>query len=268
MTWNELQQRRRERWESWLDEARTSEAPAATLLRRAGLLPALELPGLPLGSLPTLAAGEADGAALRKQIEPRLGREAFELRLWPQPVYASRELLPPIYVWIGARTRASLKSASTLAREIDARLEREGAMTTSELRQTLGFQRTSDAAIEQAAWELARRLRVVLAGGDTDELRWQALSQAWPGLAEETAAISHATALSELLLPVLEQWLATTEAELERLLEPLAPAHMLRSTLRGLEAARRLRPAAVEGEPAWEWVEETALRERARINQA
>ncbi len=256
MTLEELQQRRSERWEQLLAAARMDAKPATALVRRAGLAAWQALPGIALGSLHSLAAGGISPQRLQEELEALLtAKELFELQLWPAPIYTSRELLPVIYVWAGPSPHAS-RQRSPLAGQIETELLQHDALTTAELRRKLGFARTSEAAIEKACHELARMLRVTRIGSQQGGARWQNLRRACPGVNTETAGISRTTALSELLLPIFEQWQAATAEEQERLLQPRAPAHVLRSVLNGLELGRRLRPISIAGTPGWEWVEE------------
>lgn len=256
MTREELHQWRAARWATWLAEARSGRG-LADLLSRAGLAPWQRLPGQDLGHLSSLAADDHEQTTLQAELEALLADgQAFELGLWPAPVYMNRDLLPAIFAWIGPRTHEPALRDSQLSAEILSRLAVNGALTTTELRQRLGVARTSQAAIEQAALELTRSLRVLRVGRTAaGEARWQASRSFWPELEAGARDYSRTSSLSNLLLPILEQWRLSTEAELEHLLQPFAPIHALRSTLAGLEIARRIRSASLAGIPAWEWVE-------------
>ncbi len=256
MTHEELHQLRAERWEQWLAAAREDGSPAAALVRHAGLAPWQPLPGIALGSIHSLAGDETQSGRLRDELEAMLAaQELFELQLWPAAVYASRELLPLIFIWAGQHPSAKSNRVSPLAAQIETELMRHDVLSTAELRQKLGMGRTSEAAIEKACYALAQTMRVFRIGNSQGRARWQTLSRAWPDLKTEITGVARATALSELLLPIFEQWRAATEEELEKLLLPVAPAHVLRSVLNGLVLGKRLRPTSIAGMPGWEWVE-------------
>ncbi|HET9785033.1 MAG TPA: hypothetical protein VFP94_08765 [Terriglobales bacterium] len=213
---------------------------------------------LGLATLPEL--GEAADAAAELLEDELRELRLVELWLWHGiHRYCTPEILGYVYVAVGDRhpdsdfrQQAEQKQISWLAAEVyEALLAAPAAMTSGDLRDCLGAERTSALTIEQGLHDLARTLKVVRCGHVHGEAQWRPLAAALPAIPPLVDKISLPQAVSALISQRLQSQVCATEDELAAFFAPLFSRTRIQDALRGLERARALRMENVDGRPAW-----------------
>ncbi|HUX66575.1 MAG TPA: hypothetical protein VMV31_03715 [Terriglobales bacterium] len=238
----------------------------ARAARREALAPAAPSPDrlwqwvreLGLATLPelsdeALAPLEASLAALH----------VIELWLWPGILrYCAVELLDYIYVCVGDRhprsdyqTQAAKGQLSWLAAEtFELLLAADRPLSSLDVRERLGAERTSTLGVDRALVELAHTLKVLRVGrraGPGSDALWRPLVLALPDLPACLDRISHLEAAGALASQYLDVQVCETEDNLALFFAPLMPASRLRAALHGLEATRQVVLDSLDGRPAW-----------------
>ncbi len=235
--------------ESWL-----AQHPLCLYLPRAAQLPA------PAPSFVEACTGSRQatpGAAAIEQAQRLLTRliaagTAVPLNLLgtvgEQPDFlAHREALPYVLAlradpdWKHAPQKSSGHKVSPLVLELWKVLDKEGALTAAEARETLGRELT-EAALLRALCELWQALRIspVLAEEVGQPARWEMLRVHHRGALETGSTTSQVTALSLLVSMYLQSVYAATSEEIEIFLSPVASRSRVREAVRGLSATRQL----------------------------
>ncbi len=168
---------------------------------------------------------------------------------------ATPEALPYLYALQPERnpkrepTTAGNGRVSPLAAETWKLLEREGAITTSELRSQLGREVT-EAAVLRALAELWHTMRVVPIPAENPQegAHWELLSARHRRELNIGSTQSQTTALSILASFYLQSAVAASEEEVEIFLSPVASRSRIRDVVHGLATTRQLASFPLNGE--------------------
>jgi hypothetical protein len=168
---------------------------------------------------------------------------------------ATPEALPYLYALQPERnpkrepTTAGNGRVSPLAAEAWKLLEREGALTTMELRSQLGREVT-EAAVLRSLAELWHTMRVVPVPAENPQegAHWELLSARHRRELNIGSTQSQTTALSILVSFYLQSAVAATAEEVEIFLSPVASRSRLRDVVHGLSTTRQLASFSLAGD--------------------
>jgi 23S rRNA pseudouridine2605 synthase len=168
---------------------------------------------------------------------------------------ATPEALPYLYALQAERnpkrepSTAGNGRVSPLAAEAWKLLEREGALTTMELRAGLGREVT-EAAVLRSLAELWHTMRVVPIPAENSEegAHWELLSARHRRELTIGSTQSQTTALSILVSFYLQSAVAATAEEAEIFLSPVASRSRLRDVIHGLSTTRQLASFSLAGD--------------------
>ena len=137
---------------------------------------------------------------------------------------------------------------SPLSVEVWKTLEREGALTTGDLRQRLGREVT-EAAVLRAIGELWHTMRVVLVPAEAGaSAHWELLQSRHRRELTIGSTQSQTTALSILASFYLQSAVAATGEDVEIFLSPVASRSRIRDVVHGLSATRQLGSFPLDGD--------------------
>jgi 23S rRNA pseudouridine2605 synthase len=168
---------------------------------------------------------------------------------------ATPEALPYLYALQAERnpkrepTTAGNGRVSPLAAEAWKLLEREGALTTMELRSKLGREVT-EAAVLRSLAELWHTMRVVPVPAENPQegAHWELLSARHRRELNIGSTQSQTTALSILVSFYLQSAVSATAEEIEIFLSPVASRSRLRDVVHGLSTTRQLASFSLAGD--------------------
>jgi 23S rRNA pseudouridine2605 synthase len=168
---------------------------------------------------------------------------------------AHREALPYVLAlradpdWKHAPQKSSGRKVSPLVLELWKVLDKEGALTATEARETLGRELT-EAAVLRALCELWQALRIspVLGEEAGQPARWEMLRVRHRGALETGSTTSQVTALSLLVSMYLQSVYAATSEEIEIFLSPVASRSRVREAVRGLSATRQIHALSMDAQ--------------------
>lgn len=168
---------------------------------------------------------------------------------------ATPEALPYLYALQPERnpkrppTTVGGARVSPLAAEAYTLLEREGALTTIELRSRLGREVT-EAAVLRSLAELWHTMRVVPVPADNPQegAHWELLSARHRRELNIGSTQSQTTALSILVSFYLQSAIAAAAEEVEIFLSPLASRSRIRDVVHGLSTTRQLASFSLTGD--------------------
>jgi 23S rRNA pseudouridine2605 synthase len=168
---------------------------------------------------------------------------------------ATPEALPYLYALQPERnpkrepTTAGNGRVSPLAAEAWKLLEREGALTTMELRSKLGREVT-EAAVLRSLAELWHTMRVVPVPAENPQegAHWELLSARHRRELNIGSTQSQTTALSILVSFYLQSAVSATAEEVEIFLSPVASRSRLRDVVHGLSTTRQLASFSLAGD--------------------
>ena len=150
--------------------------------------------------------------------------------------------------WKHAPQKSSGHKVSPLVLELWRVLDKEGALTAAEARETLGRELT-EAAVLRALSELWQALRVSPVLGEAGlPARWEMLRVRHRGALETGATTSQVTALSLLVSMYLQSVYAATSEEIEVFLSPVASRSRVREAVRGLSATRQIHSLSMDAQ--------------------
>ncbi len=261
MTVEELQELRRQRWRLDGRGARTVEE-ARTFIESVGMCllypakPAVLGPtfaGAYRGSdeaLPSARLAFADTASQEAtQLMVRLLREksAFEANVYGEAGFlVSSNVFPYLYGIVGDKKpretpQPGAKSVySPLARDVFEAIRTHGAISKTQLQETLGGA-LSTAALDRALNELWARLRITRVDYTaTEGAKWDALYRWAPDRVQRGLYVSLPQALSGLVSKYLEAVVAAETAEVEQFFGALVPRSKVKETINALLAGRQL----------------------------
>ena len=183
---------------------------------------------------------------------------------------ATPEALPYLYALQPERnpkrppTTVGGARVSPLAAEAYTLLEREGALTTIELRSRLGREVT-EAAVLRSLAELWHTMRVVPVPADNPQegAHWELLSARHRRELNIGSTQSQTTALSILVSFYLQSAISATAEEVEIFLSPLASRSRIRDVVHGLSTTRQLASFSLAGDEQF-YVEGTLPESRKR----
>ncbi|HZQ92725.1 MAG TPA: hypothetical protein VFA60_13100 [Terriglobales bacterium] len=252
---HDLHNLRRERWRlngrplSGFDDAREF-VESAGLVLLAPASPPVALPtmvGATLGGdaqlpdarrLPTDPRGQ-QARALADELVRR--KAAVESNIFPDNgVLVAPSLFPYFYTLLADREGGARREPlSRLADAAGKLLEREGPLTTAQLREKLGAE-VSTAAVDRAMTELWTRLRALRIGRAADGALWETPQRWLPEGTRQGAHTSAGVALSALISRYLDSAVAAEQSELEDVFSRFAPRSRVRESVNALLAAREL----------------------------
>lgn len=256
MTTEQLQAARAEKWrqkanplltiedaKAWIE----SSGMALFLPRKTQLhTPAPSFVEAVLGETNAMPAPAAIQQAFDLAVRLFVAEEATPLNLLGavsgQPDFlVSPEALPYVFALRGDRDwkRGPREKSSPLVLESWKLLKREGALTTSELRELLGREVT-EAAVLRSLSELWTALRVLPVYAAGEPTAWELFESRHQKAMQMGGGMAQATALSALISLYLDTAIAATSDEIEIFLSPLAPRSRIREVVRGLAATRQL----------------------------
>ncbi len=256
MTTEQLNQARAEAWRQAGNPLLTAD-DAAAWLRETGVclfLPRAQQLATAAPSFVEAVLGASDATPSREAIETatrlleRLlaSGDGVALNLLGTPgeqpdFLATTETLPFLFALIGDKEwkRGPRGKSSPLVIEVWKLLDREGPLSTIEVKEKLGRQLTEAAAL-RALGDLWSHLRIepVLKEGET--AAWQLLERARQKQMQAGSTMSQAVALSALVSLYLQSAIAASGEEIEVFLSPLASRSKVREVVRGLTATRQL----------------------------
>ncbi len=279
MNQNQLEQARRTRWrqdgnalltlddaERWLADTplclylprrQHLPVPAPTFVEAiAGRADATPGPEHLAAAAQMLARLVASGAVVALNLfgaAPGIGVSSF---VGEHPDFlATPEALPYLYALQPERnpkrepSTAGNGRVSPLAAEAWKLLEREGALTTMELRSQLGREVT-EAAVLRSLAELWHTMRVVPIPAENapEGAHWELLSARHRRELTIGSTQSQTTALSILVSFYLQSAVAATAEEAEIFLSPVASRSRIRDVIRGLSTTRQLASFSLDGD--------------------
>ncbi len=150
--------------------------------------------------------------------------------------------------WKHAPQKSSGHKVSPLVLELWKVLDKEGALTAAEARETLGRELT-EAAVLRALCELWQALRIspVLAEAG-QPARWEMLRVRHRKALETGSTTSQVTALSLLVSMYLQSVYAASSEEIEIFLSPVASRSRVREAVRGLSATRQIHTLSMDAQ--------------------
>jgi hypothetical protein len=154
---------------------------------------------------------------------------------------ATEESLPFLFALAGDKEwkRGPRGKSSPLVIEVWKLLDREGPLTTVEVKDKLGRQLTETAAL-RALTELWSHLRIEPVFEAGKPAAWQLLERNRQKQMQAGSTMSQAVALSALVSLYLQSAVAASGEEVEIFLSPLASRSKIRDVLKGLTATRQL----------------------------
>jgi len=261
MTFEELQQLRREKWRiagqpmRTLDDARAFISDVGLCLQYPRRVPLL-LPtfvGAWVGSddkLPRTTQAFADQRAKdATDLMVRLLRErsAYEWPLGDDVLLISASIFPFFYALASDRggkqqsAWAAGKKLSKLAQDTWRAIQRaHQPLSRARLRDTLGAE-PSTSALDRALHELWARLRITRVGyGEREGATWDTLARWSPETVADGVQLSLPAALSALVSQYLQTVVAAEQAEIEAFFSPFVARSKTRDALNALLAAREI----------------------------
>jgi 23S rRNA pseudouridine2605 synthase len=150
--------------------------------------------------------------------------------------------------WKHAPQKSSGHKVSPLVLELWKVLDKEGALSAAEARETLGRELT-EAAVLRALCELWQALRIspVLAEAG-QPARWEMLRVRHRKALETGSTTSQVTALSLLVSMYLQSVYAASSEEIEIFLSPVASRSRVREAVRGLSATRQIHTLSMDAQ--------------------
>jgi len=247
MTAEELHLARAQKWAA----LRPAEVSAASLRAWIGELGFVILPTL-------LEWSEAAPELLESELA---AVHVVELALWPGiHRYAPVELLHYVYVSVGDRRprqdykqQAGEGKLSWLAAEVfETMLAAAAPLTSSQLRDRLGAERTSTLGVERALHELSLTLKVLRVGHSADGRNaWRPLVELLPDVPASTSSISLVQAAAALISHWLGVMICDTEEAIAEFFSPLFSRSRVHAALSGLEAGREVALDSLDGRHAY-----------------
>ncbi len=150
--------------------------------------------------------------------------------------------------WKHAPQKSSGHKVSPLVLELWKALDKEGAVTAAEARETLGRELT-EAAVLRGLSELWQSLRISPVFGDAGQpARWELLRVRHRGALETGSNTSQVTALSLLVSMYLQSVYAASSEEIEIFLSPVASRSRVREAVRGLSATRQIHTLSMDAQ--------------------
>ncbi len=150
--------------------------------------------------------------------------------------------------WKKAPPRTGPGKVSPLAIEVWKLLDREGALTATEVRNHLGHELT-EAATLRALSELWQNLRVApLPQSNGEASHWEILSVTHKKEMAAGGTMAQSTALSLLVSFYLQSVMTATAEDIEAFLSPVASRTRIRDVIRGLSATRQLRTLSMDAQ--------------------
>jgi 23S rRNA pseudouridine2605 synthase len=150
--------------------------------------------------------------------------------------------------WKHAPQKSSGHKVSPLVLELWKVLDKEGALTAAEARETLGRELT-EAAVLRALCELWQALRITPVLAEAGQpARWEMLRVRHRGALETGGATSQVTALSLLVSMYLQSVYAASSEEIEIFLSPVASRSRVREAVRGLSATRQIHTLSMDAQ--------------------
>jgi len=150
--------------------------------------------------------------------------------------------------WKHAPQKSSGHKVSPLVLELWKVLNKEGALTAAEARETLGRELT-EAAVLRALCELWQALRVTPVLGEAGQpARWEMLRVRHREALETGSTTSQVTALSLLVSMYLQSVYAASSEEIEIFLSPVASRSRVREAVRGLSATRQIHTLSMDAQ--------------------
>ncbi len=256
MTTEQLNQARAEAWRQAGNPLLTAD-DAAAWLRETGIclfLPRAQQLATPAPSFVEAVLGASDPTPAREAIDTatvmldRLlaSADAIALNLLGTPgeqpdFLATTETLPFLFALTGDKEwkRGPRGKSSPLVIEVWKLLDREGPLTTIEVKEKLGRQLTEAAAL-RALGELWLHLRIEPIFKQGEPAAWQLLERNRQKQMQAGSTMSQAVALSALVSLYLQSAVAASGEEIEIFLSPLASRSKVRDAVRGLTATRQL----------------------------
>jgi 23S rRNA pseudouridine2605 synthase len=150
--------------------------------------------------------------------------------------------------WKHAPQKSSGHKVSPLVLELWKALDKEGALSADEARETLGRELT-EAAVLRALCELWQALRISPVLADAGQpARWEMLRVRHRGALETGSTTSQVTALSLLVSMYLQSVYAASSEEIEIFLSPVASRSRVREAVRGLSATRQIHSLSMDAQ--------------------
>jgi 23S rRNA pseudouridine2605 synthase len=167
---------------------------------------------------------------------------------------AHRDALPYILSlradpnWKHAPQKSSGHKVSPLVLELWRALDKEGALTAAEARETLGRELT-EAAVLRALCELWQALRISPQYAEEGQpTRWEMLRVRHAEALATAGTTGQVTALSLLVSMYLQSVYAATSEEIEIFLSPVASRSRVREAVRGLSATRQIHALSMDAQ--------------------
>jgi hypothetical protein len=199
-----------------------------------------------LGASEATPSPEAIEAATRLLDRLCAAGDAVPLNLLGTPgeqpdFLATVETLPFLFALIGDKEwkRGPRGKSSPLVIEVWKLLDREGPLTTIEVKEKMGRQLTEAAAL-RALTDLWSHLRVEPVLNAGSPASWQLLERGRQKQMQAGSTMSQAVALSALVSLYLQSSVAASGDEVELFLSPLASRSKVRDVVKGLTATRQL----------------------------
>jgi 23S rRNA pseudouridine2605 synthase len=150
--------------------------------------------------------------------------------------------------WKHAPQKSSGHKVSPLVLELWRVLDKEGALTAAEARETLGRELT-EAAVLRALCELWQALRITPVLAEAGQpARWEMLRVRHRKALETGSTTSQVTALSLLVSMYLQSVFAASSEEIEIFLSPVASRSRVREAVRGLSATRQIHTLSMDAQ--------------------
>jgi 23S rRNA pseudouridine2605 synthase len=150
--------------------------------------------------------------------------------------------------WKHAPQKSSGHKVSPLVLELWKVLDKEGALSAAEARETLGRELT-EAAVLRALCELWQALRISPVLTEAGQpARWEMLRVRHRKALETGSTTSQVTALSLLVSMYLQSVYAASSEEIEIFLSPVASRSRVREAVRGLSATRQIHTLSMDAQ--------------------
>jgi hypothetical protein len=150
--------------------------------------------------------------------------------------------------WKHAPQKSSGHKVSPLVLELWKALDKEGALSAAQARETLGRELT-EAAVLRALCELWQALRVSPVFAEPSQpARWELLRVRHRDALSTAGATGQVTALSLLVSMYLQSVYAASSEEIEIFLSPVASRSRIREAVRGLSATRQIHSLSMDAQ--------------------
>ncbi len=150
--------------------------------------------------------------------------------------------------WKHAPQKSSGHKVSPLVLELWKALDKDGGLTATEARETLGRELT-EAAILRALCELWQALRISPVFAEPGQpARWELLRVRHRDALTMASATGQVTALSLLVSMYLQSVYAASSEEIEIFLSPVASRSRVREAVRGLSATRQIHSLSMDAQ--------------------